>query len=260
MKYIETDQRIHLLAQTIAKINRSFVKSQEDDSHTNLYFDSLGKRLLGRWINGYDDDLLFGVNLSTWQFEWMDSQGNVLQQYSIAGKGPSEYEQSIQKGLDDLGLSANGAMDALHFEITDYPFKDDSFEPISAEALDEWMELRTIANTACQQLLGHSQGVSEVRIWPHHFDTGIYFMMNSKGIGFGLAMADGLVDSPYFYIAAYPEKGGIDYTRAPQLASGEWISSTGFSGGVLPISNVESLDQSDINAFITTCYQWLLKQ
>ena len=49
---------------------------------------------------------------------------------------------------------------------------------------------------------------SEVRIWPHHFDTGIYLEVNSKlGIGFGWAMADKMIDQPYFYFTPYGLNG-----------------------------------------------------
>ena len=52
----------------------------------------------------------------------------------------------------------------------------------------------------------------EARIWPHHFDTGIYAMPNEDiGLGFGLAMNDGLVGEPYFYLAAYKSEGAIDF-------------------------------------------------
>lgn len=35
------EEKIHQLAQIIAKANRTLVPAQADDSHSNLYFDSL---------------------------------------------------------------------------------------------------------------------------------------------------------------------------------------------------------------------------
>ncbi len=49
--YIKTDRQLHWLSQVIAKINRTYVPKKNDDSHTNLYFDNLGKRITGRWID-----------------------------------------------------------------------------------------------------------------------------------------------------------------------------------------------------------------
>ena len=45
------------------------------------------------------------------------------------------------------------------------------------------------ANRSSNQLLGYAQADSEVRIWPEHFDTGVYFEYNGTiGIGFGLVL------------------------------------------------------------------------
>jgi len=44
-EYIKVDQYLHQLVQVIAKANRTFVQEKEDDSHTNLYFDSLGEKI-----------------------------------------------------------------------------------------------------------------------------------------------------------------------------------------------------------------------
>ncbi|MFT5886141.1 MAG: hypothetical protein ACI9IP_002605 [Arcticibacterium sp.] len=39
--YTQTDQQLHWLSQIIAKANRTYVPAEEDDSHTNLYFNAL---------------------------------------------------------------------------------------------------------------------------------------------------------------------------------------------------------------------------
>ena len=47
--YTYADQKLHFLTQVIAKANRSYVPTKPDDSHTNLYFDTLDNRIVGRW-------------------------------------------------------------------------------------------------------------------------------------------------------------------------------------------------------------------
>jgi hypothetical protein len=49
--YTKTDQYIHQLSQLLAKMGKSLVPAKGDYSHANLYWDSLRKLLLGRWIS-----------------------------------------------------------------------------------------------------------------------------------------------------------------------------------------------------------------
>ena len=52
----------------------------------------------------------------------------------------------------------------------------------------------------------HFHEVSEVRIWPHHFDTGCLGYFDTKknvSVGLGLAIPDKNVDDWYFYASGY---------------------------------------------------------
>ncbi len=95
--------------------------------------------------------------------------------------------------------------------------------------------MRKNANQACYDLLGYLQCESEVRIWPHHFDTGIYTPINDQlGIGFGLAMRDEMVGAPYLYFSAYGlNDHTLDYAEFEPLTNGHWINQD-WKGAVLP--------------------------
>jgi len=71
-KYNKVDQTIHLLSQIIAKVNRTYIPKKEDDSHTCLYFDAVGNRLLGRWIERSNGTILLSLNFENFNFEWLD--------------------------------------------------------------------------------------------------------------------------------------------------------------------------------------------
>lgn len=81
--YHQIDQQLHLLCQIIAKANRTFVPKKEDDSHTNLYFDHLGQRIFGRWIEGEDRKVIMCLNLDKQTFEWRDDALQLLQDLSL---------------------------------------------------------------------------------------------------------------------------------------------------------------------------------
>ena len=171
-EYSNSDRHIHWLSQVLAKVNRAYVPEQEDDSHTNLYFDDIGKRILGRWIDG-------------------------------------------PKGKMILGLD----------------------------------------------MLGYLQAESEIRIWPHHFDTGIYTMVSDNlGLGFGLAMKDALLGEAYFYISGYGAESPLEYQNLPNLSAGRWESGEQWKGAVLPLSDLPDSSHEEaiqvIRSFIKEATDW----
>lgn len=178
--YVKTDEQLHWLCQVIAKTNRSFVPKIADDSHTNLYFDWLGKRIVGRWIESQGGGMLFALNLDNLQFQWLNSKYQIISSFETVGKKLDTVEKEIAENLDRLGLNPNGFTDRMHYEIPNYPFKNEDIKSPSKQSLKEWIYFRNLANKVCTVLLGHLQIEGEIRIWPHHFDTGIYVLTKNE--------------------------------------------------------------------------------
>jgi hypothetical protein len=93
------------------------------------------------------------------------------------------------------------------------------------------------------------------RIWPHHFDTGIYVETHNKmGIVFGLAMSDTMVGEPYFYMSGYPASGKIEYKNLSDFSNGRWEIGKNWQGAVLPLSELRQLPKKErqnvINSFL----------
>ena len=249
--YTPTDQRLHHLAQVIAKANRSYVPKQEDDSHTNLYYDSVGDRIVGRWISTPQGDGLLALQLSTLEFLWLDRSLKVRFKVSSVGKDRAEVETLIAEQLSGLDLDPRGFADDLHFEIPEYTWAEEQIQAIAAKHLDEWRYYRSMANELCHLALAYLQLEQEVRIWPHHFDTGIYAPVSEKlGLGCGLAMEDSLSACAYFYVAGYPLKGSINYNALPPLKAGRWVISEHWKGAILPIKEVGENPQVSLGTFL----------
>lgn len=235
--YINTDKKLHFLSQIIAKANRSYVPTKPDDSHTNLYYDTLAGRIVGRWINNGKDQLLLTLNLATLELEWLNSHRKPLMTIGMLGKTMSQVEDEMDPRLGELGLQPQGFKDPLHFDIPEYPFANEPITAIDRLHLDAWMDFRQLANRLSYLVLGDIQIVGEVRIWPHHFDTGTYVEIGDKlGLGFGLAMKDEMVEEPYFYMAGRAIHGSLKYTDLPEFEAGKWIINGKWNGSVLPIS------------------------
>lgn len=251
-EYIRADQYIHQLSQIIAKANRTFVPKESDDSHTNLYYDPVGERLLGRWIKTDDKKIMLALDLNAFQFDIINESLQVVHKFSIEGKTTAQLETEIAVPLAKLGLDTSGFANELHFEITDYPFKNDAFVNLPEAGLQQWKIYRKLANEAALHLLGYLQSEGEIRIWPHHFDTGIYAEVNLDiGIGFGLAMADGMEASPYFYLSGYAlGDKELKFDHLPKLEAGRWEIGEYWKGAVLPMDNLLNLRENDLSEAI----------
>lgn len=263
--YNDTDQRLHLLCQKIAKVNRTFVPSKEDDSHTNLYFDPVGDRILGRWIELKDRKLLFMLNLSNMKFEVVNDSQELLASYAIINRINQDIELEVEAELPSLGLHGSGFREKLHFEIPDYPFAEEQNSSFDLAAINEWKAYRSLSNEACALFLGHAQCHEEIRIWPHHFDTGVYTDVKPNlGLGFGFAMQDEMVGAPYFYLVGYPAQGAIDFNGMPEGIDWEWKTGEEWNGAVFPISHLANKTDEErkvlLRDYIKNAFGWFVLQ
>ena len=240
-EYNKTDKQLHWLCQTIAKANRTYVTSKPDDSHTNLFYDDLDNRIVGRWINNGRQHMMLTLHLETLHFEWLNSAKEVVQSYATVGKVAGDTEKEIEAGLPEIYLNPKGFTEKLHFEIPNYSFASEPIQSIPKASIHEWKTYRKLANVLCGLVLGYLELEGDIRIWPHHFDTGIYVEIGQRlGIGFGLAMEDSMAGDPYFYLSGYPIHGTLEYSELPSLQNGKWEVSEHWQGAILPLSELTS--------------------
>ncbi len=256
--YHQIDQHIHQLCQIIAKVNRTYVPKEADDSHTNLYFDPIRHRIFGRWVDTAAGRIILALCLDQSMFQWLDESLRVINTHDIAARNQQQLELAAEQTLKNLGLDTTGFREKLHFKIPDYPFVGQPYKPFVREDQKEWEHYRGMANLGCYQLIGHFQADGEVRIWPHHFDTGTYVELDHKlGLGFGLAMKDEMAGDAYFYFSGYGLGGNeVNYQNLPQLSAGRWIINEGWKGAILPISEITEYDQQ-VEGFIRQLGDWI---
>ena len=240
-KWIENynyiDHRLHLLCQVIAKLNRTFVAPEEDDSHTNLAFNDAMSVISGRWIRTPQANMLMLFSIAKLEYWIYSDQHRILATIPATGLNLSEIEDHFELKLKDIGVDPKQFKEPLHFEINDYPFAEKRFEPFSEEQVASWQMYRMLANQACGVFLSKFKQEGEIRIWPHHFDTGVYFEYNSNlDFSFGWAMQDGLLGQPYYYFSPYAKNDyAINWENLPDLDYGHWHISEEWKGAVLPM-------------------------
>ncbi len=262
--YTRTDQLLHWLCQVITKANRTYVPEKEDDGHTNLAFDALGQRLVGRWIKTKQGNILFTLNLHNLTFEIICQSRKVKASVPTAGLHINEVEQKIEELLPDLSLDPVGFSKPLHFEIPEYGFELIP-QHLPEERIAEWKYYRQMANKACSLLLDHAQSDEEIRIWPHHFDTGIYTnVKDGLGLGFGLAMEDTMAGAPYFYMSGYLENGSLVYDNLPRRNEWLWKVEGPWKGVILPITHLTSMSHQErsevLNSYLLENFNWFINQ
>lgn len=255
-QYQSIDPIIHQLSQIIAKVNRTFVLEKNDDSHTNLLFDPIRSRIYGRWFEAEKGRIVLALNLKESTFEWIDDFYNVLSSTSIVGQTQSKLEDIL---IDKLSLISNKKTSfsaPLHFEIPEYSFLNQPYQAFDEVKINEWVHYRSIANGACHQFADLFLSDEKARIWPHHFDTGVYFQATPQiGLGFGLAMQDDLVGEAYFYLAGYPLKNNtISYIQTNKLSFGHWKKGE-WKGAVLRISEAS---EETLPIFLKEASQWFI--
>lgn len=263
-EYNSTDKQIHWLSQIIAKVNRAFVPKKEDDSHTSLYFDSVGRKLAGRWIDTPQGRIILSLDIIRHRYEWLDKKYQNRASINIDNKEIEVLEKEVIEYPKKAGLNCDKLLDPLHFEIPDYKILSVRADELTVEGLNNWCRIREMANNACLAVSGYLQAESEIRIWPHHFDTGIYSQVSdSLGIGFGLAMEDAMVGEPYFYLAGYSSGTPIDYEGLPALKYGRWIRGEQWNGAILPLSEVYDLPAEpafeNLKRYIKQSADWFMK-
>jgi len=258
--YIKIDKYIHQHCQTIAKFGRSFAESKEDDSHTNLSLDEIGKTIWGRWVNVNNKKYMLGLDLPTQKFNLVDKNKSLVVSFEMKGKKQSDVESDLASYFNDkLSLDGEDFLKPLHYEIPAYDFVDEEIPKYHVDQMDVWFQYRSLAKKTCLLLTDHLQTAAEIRIWPHHFDTGIYIEYDKQiGIGFGWAMADSMMSEAYFYYSVYGVNGfKVNYDNPIKLSVGKWIINENWKGAVLSLSQAT---ESNAATFLRESTSWALEK
>ncbi len=260
--YVTLDRWLHTLAQPLARLNRAYLPAKKDDSHTNLSFDPVLNRLYGRWLTLPHTEAIVALEIDTLTYRFFDKQLQSLHSIFAAGKTPAEIDTAFSAYLATLKMEVSAYTQPMHYDIPQYFPPDQTVSAPEKDQVELWCYIRGLANIACSDLLTYLQRESEIRIWPHHFDTGVYVqVLPNFGLGFGFAMADNLLNEPYFYFAAYSSED-IAYRDLPDLSAGRWIIGAQWKGAAIPMSAL-SQNLNDIHLtrdFIRTVGGWYLSK
>nr|WP_299174672.1 hypothetical protein [uncultured Allomuricauda sp.] len=230
---MDTLAQVHLASQYLAAAGKSFLNPKSDDSHTNVGFFEEDRTLRTWDLDATNSYLAFQYD--NFSLEWVSKKKS--ETLNLDGKSHAEIVAWISRMAAELARPY--AYD-LHYEL---PYTIDAnfrFTSPNPEELEQLVQLRIISQTALKSFLQKENLESDIRIWPHHFDTGAFVVLDDgsgKSIGMGLAIPDSMIGEHYFYISGYIGHDGMDTSAFENLSQGEW-KNDGFKGGVLRASNI----------------------
>ena len=251
---------IHMASQFLAMVGKNFVTQEDDDSNANLEWDPENLCLVGREIPG-TDGLLLRLNVPEFVLE-LCGNNELKAEFALDGAAKEEIFVWLKESL-----SHNGAEGELmfidHYEVPEHTVdKGEPFLKPPAHDLATWSLVRANANQILEFMNSEVGMPSEIRVWPHHFDTGSYYAWgDDRSIGAGLAIADSLCPGPYIYIYGWRQDDGISYEHVPELTAGRWLVN-GWKGAILPVEDLfDAEDQgADAMAFSSEAIAYLKSQ
>lgn len=227
---------MYLLAQYLAAAGISFLKKKDDDSHTNLGFSIEDKSMYSRPLNNNGDKL--SVNYEKFTLEW--NSNGLCTSLRLDGTTHAEILKWVEMMASKVAIKLPYSY-SFHYDFP-YEIKDNFvFKLLDTNRLRELLNLRILAQSVLETFLQDQNLNSEIRIWPHHFDTGAYTIFNdvsNKAIGFGLAVPDAVCNDHYFYIKGYKGHEVLDTSDFEPLSLGTW-GVNGFNGAILPATEID---------------------
>lgn len=257
----ETESIIHRAIQLITILANSCIMPHADDSHTTSKWNPANNTLESKPFKVNRVPYCACVQVKNLIFE-LKSDDKISDRISFIGKSYYEIKKWLFDQIQKLNHHSN--LKDLHYTLPAGYLSDNyAFTAIDPAILSVWINLRTQANEVLYMFNESFQTVSEISIWPHHFDTGVYHPIEvnnevrTASINAGLAIADSFCDSPYYYISGWNKNKSISLEHAPALNNGTWLQKGNWKGAILPVFNVNRLTNKDIEEFLQVSFQYL---
>ncbi len=241
-KLNEAQLTLHHAVQFIAAAGKYLLPSKDDDSHTNMSWDSKTSTFYGGSIN---NRARVGLHVPSLSLKVSGPTGIELASLALTGKTKKEGILWLRQALQLKQIDTEPLELEMHYEIPEHPTDlDKPFPEIDNELLEELANHRTKADDFCADIFSKHPKASPPRTWPHHFDHGVYvpFELDEKNeatrsFSVGYAVADSLIDEPYFYVTQWKKEEKVDYSNIPDLEYGKWLPEK-LNGAALSLSEI----------------------
>lgn len=230
---------IHIASQYLATAAISFLNPKADDSHTNL----------GWYNNGLQTHSLSEANdiltldYRSFSLIWTNNSG-FKEVLSLDEKTHRSIVEWIRDTSQKAGITKSYSYN-LHYELP-YETITGGFQFVKPEDsnIEKLIKNRELAQTALEHALKIFNPEAPIRIWPHHFDTGSFFVTdNGLGIGLGMAIPDTMINDFYLYVSGYNGHESIALDPNTSINLGTYYNE-GWKGIALPVTGITEKEAS----------------
>lgn len=234
---------LHYKAQHLAVLNNSFLPIREDDSQSNLGWDTKREALVSRVLpNG----AYLELNYKTFALQYYGA--NVKSKLPLAGRKDADITLWIKEQLVSDGLDIDNYPAKVGYKLANFEAQIEKWTPKLKAKSKQLATWRTIAQKASERIGPFYSNHSEIRVWPHHFDTGMLIDLGGnfeKGVAIGYATKGTVNNVPYYYAYAWTDQT-IDYSSLPALKLGQWKTGD-WKGAITPVR--EDLTEEEVFQF-----------
>jgi len=230
-------ESLHRAVQYLAAASKSFLPAKEDDSHTNLAWNPTSKSFE---THAFDKSgLALALNLEAYSLDFIHPVSGIEASFPLGGAKHLDVVNWIEREREFCKVPHPFSFD-LHYNLPyDEEFDDHlAFPKLKLDDLKPHIQLRWLADKALALTSGHFDMFSDIRTWPHHFDTaaiGSNLKDQEITFGVGLAIPDDVEDDYYFYVSKYIGNESVNVSRFSKLKNGEW-KFDGWNGAILRAS------------------------
>ncbi|TYQ27469.1 hypothetical protein [Pseudanabaena sp. UWO310] len=260
-QFAEARIQLHYAIQPLAAISNALA----DSSNKGLFWD-YGRGFTTRAITPIKSYRVALEPISL-TLEFLTDRDQVISAFTLSDRTLSEAFDWMKAIVSGLGGDAD-LITPISYPPNDFPDSDlargKTFQFLNLTS--NLAEYYAIADRILQDIVQQEAMVSNVRIWPHHFDIATLISIPASNgeelsIGVGLSLGDGSYDEPYWYVTPYPYPE--DRSSLPALnGDGIWHTEH-WVGAVLTASQCgepqASADQvkTFLNSAIAACKQLL---
>ena len=242
-------QQQHHAAQFIALVGHHLTLQQADDSNTNMEYIPDGNLLLG---NSLPNGMRVALQLTELKLLILDEENDQKKAIKLDGKTKNEVFIELAQNLADVGIDVSNLKNELHYEIPSHPLDEGAvFSVKDKKHFVENTGYRHNAKSVLNEISDLFEQQEPIRIWPHHFDTGAFYVIskNKKGeatqtIGIGFAIPDSMIDEPYYYLSFWSAEPVKELDKLPGLDAGNWMMPN-WNGAVLRHSEILKADSEN---------------
>jgi hypothetical protein len=237
--------QVHHAAQLVAMVGHGLLPKEKDDSQSNMEWIDRRGALLGKDIP-LAQTIRMGLLYHPFELHIFDHNLDSLDNLNLEGRTKQLAINWIKDHITALGGDAEKVKPIGHFDIPHHPLDNGAeFELPNPIYHLEMAKYRSNADLILKEIKMQFEQASEVRIWPHHFDTGLYIPVAfdetgqaTHSIAIGLAVADDSLDEYYYYVNPWQQSGEAAPDSLPKLdGGGQWTKGKN-KMAVLPASTL----------------------